>query len=157
MNFEEIISSQGIYLASLVVGFVSGLVPVVNSEVYLLLVSPMATKPQLAPIAFLSAVGQMIAKTLLFYVGRGALKIPIGKHQDKIDKVHEKFAQWENRAGLLMLLSAAVGFPPFYAVSVVAGSMKMHVMKFVIVGLIGRTIRFGAIVYFPQFVMRFID
>lgn len=157
MDFESLIGSTGIYTASLVVGFVSGLVPFVNSELYLVLVSTMATKPALAPVAFLSAVGQMIAKTLLFYAGRGALKIPMGRHQAKIEKVQKKFLEWENRAGLMMLVSAAVGFPPFYAVSVVAGSMRMNVIKFFAVGLIGRTLRFGAIIYFPQLIMRYID
>ena len=157
MNFEELIGSSGVYAASLIVGFVSGLVPFVNSEVYLLLVSTTVSKPALAPVAVLSAIGQMGAKTVLFYAGRGMLKVPMGRHQNRIESVQAKFLEWEGRAGLMMFVSAAVGFPPFYAVSVVAGSLKLNVIKFEVAGLIGRTIRFGVIVYFPQLVMRFID
>ena len=62
----------------------------------------------------------------------------------------------ENKADVLILLSAAVGFPPFYVVSFVAGALKNHFAKFLVAGLVGRSIRFAAVVYFPQFVMRYI-
>jgi membrane protein YqaA with SNARE-associated domain len=156
MEFQDVIDKVGIYAASFVIGFISGLVPFVNSELYLLVVSPLASKPALAPIAALSALGQMVAKSLLFYAGRGALKIPMGRYEKKIEKVQQKFIEWENKLDLLIFVSAFVGFPPFYAVSVVAGSMKLNFTKFAIVGLVGRTMRFLAIVYFPQLVMRFI-
>jgi len=156
MNFEELIGSVGVYAASFVVGFVSGLVPFVNSELYLLLVSPMVSRPALVPIALLSALGQMGAKLVLFYAGRGVFNIPFGRHQKRIDKVKEKFQQWENRLGALILLSAFAGIPPFYAVSVVVGGMKLNVVKFGVLGYIGRAARFTIIVYFPQLVMRFV-
>ena len=84
MNFEELVGKVGVYAASFVVGFVSGLVPFVNSEVYLVAVSPMVTRPALAPIALLSAAGQMVAKTIIFYAGRGVFKINMGKLEQKI-------------------------------------------------------------------------
>ncbi|MCZ6766009.1 MAG: VTT domain-containing protein [bacterium] len=156
MNFEEIINSQGIYVASFVVGIVSGFVPFINTEVFLVLVSATATRPALFPVAILSAVGQMIAKSVIFYAGRGVIKIKMGKYESKVAAVHEKFARWENKADLLILLSAAVGFPPFYVVSFVAGALKNHFAKFLVAGLVGRSIRFAAVVYFPQLVMRYI-
>ena len=61
MNFEELIGSTGVYAASFVVGFVSGFVPVVNAEVYLLLVASTVSRPALAPVALLTTAGQMAA------------------------------------------------------------------------------------------------
>ena len=145
------------YAASFVVGFVSGLVPFVNSELYLLLVSPMVSRPALVPVALLCALGQMGAKLILFYAGRGVFNIPIGRHQKRIDAVKKKFQEWEGKVDLLILMSAFVGLPPFYAVSVVAGGMKLGAVKFFIAGFIGRAGRFAVIVYFPQLIMRFID
>jgi len=156
VNFEELINSQGIYVASFLVGIVSGFVPFINTEVYLVLVSTTATRPALLPVALLSAMGQMVAKSIIFYAGRGVLTVKMGKYESKVAAVQEKFARWENKADLLILLSAAVGFPPFYVVSFVAGALKNHFAKFLIAGLVGRSIRFAAVVYFPQFVMRYI-
>jgi membrane protein YqaA with SNARE-associated domain len=135
MNSEELIAKVGIYGASFVVGFVSGLVPFVNSELYLVAVSSMVARPALLPIALLSASGQMVAKTIIFYAGR---------------------EDWENKADFLMLISASVGLPPFYVVSFVAGALKLHYIRFFIAGIIGRSIRFAAIVYFPQLVLKYI-
>ena len=155
MDFEAIVGKVGIYAASFVVGFVSGLVPFINSELYLLFVSTIAARSALLPIAALSAAGQMVAKSLLFYAGRGTIKIPIGRYESKADAVRAKFERWEKRSDLLILLSATVGFPPFYVVSVVAGALKLGFPGFLIAGLFGRTVRFALVVYFPQLVMRF--
>ena len=156
MNFEELIGKVGIYAASFVVGFVSGLVPFINSEVYLVAVSTMVGRQALLPIALLSAAGQMVAKTIIFYAGRGVFKINMGKFEKKIEAVQKKFENWENKADVLMLISAAVGLPPFYVVSFVAGALKLHYIRFLIAGIIGRSIRFAAIVYFPQLVLKYI-
>lgn len=156
MNSEELIAKVGIYGASFVVGFVSGLVPFVNSEVYLVAVSPMVARPALLPIALLSAAGQMVAKTIIFYAGRGVFKINMGKIENKIEAVQKKFQAWENKADILMLISASVGLPPFYVVSFVAGALKLHYVRFLIAGIIGRSIRFAAVVYFPQLVLKYI-
>jgi membrane protein YqaA with SNARE-associated domain len=156
MNFEELTAKIGIYAASFVVGFVSGLVPFINSELFLLAVSTLAKRPGLMQVALLTALGQMVAKTILFYAGRGVLKINMGKYQRKIEAVQEKFVRWENKTDALIFLSATVGFPPFYVVSFVAGALKLNVIKFFIAGFLGRGIRFAAIVYFPQFVMKYI-
>ncbi len=156
MNSEELIAKIGIYAASFVVGFVSGLVPFINSEVYLVAVSTMVARPALLPIALLSAMGQMVAKTIIFYAGRGTFKINMGKFEKKIEAVQKKFQRWENKADVLMLISASVGMPPFYVVSFVAGALKLHYIRFLIAGIIGRSIRFAVIVYFPQLVLKYL-
>lgn len=157
MDFEELIAKVGVYAASLVVGFVSGLVPFVNSEVFLLLVSPITAKPALLPVAALAALGQMGAKTILFYAGRGVFSFDMGRFEKRIEKVQQKFHEWENRTDLLILVSAFAGFPPFYVVSFVAGALKLNVVRFLVPGLIGRFLRFSVIVYFPQLVKRFFE
>ncbi len=156
MNFEELIGKVGIYAASFVVGFVSGLVPFINSEVYLVAVSTMVGRQALLPVALLSAAGQMVAKTIIFYAGRGVFKINMGKLEKKIEAVQKKFQDWEKKADVLMLISASVGMPPFYVVSFVAGGLKLHYIRFLIAGITGRSIRFAAIVYFPQLVLKYI-
>ena len=77
-------------------------------------------------------------------------------YEKKIEAVQKKFEDWENKADGLMLISASVGMPPFYVVSFVAGALKLHYIRFLIAGIIGRSIRFAAIVYFPQLVLKYI-
>lgn len=156
MNFDAVTAKIGIYAGSFIIGFVSGLVPFVNSELYLLAVSPMVSRSALMPIALLASLGMMCAKTILYYAGRGVFKIKMGRYQSKVEAVQEKFERWQNKSDLLILMSAVVGFPPFYVVSFVAGALRLNVVKFFIAGYIGRSVRFAAIVYFPQLVMKYI-
>ena len=157
MDFDALTAKFGLYLGSVVIGFVSGLVPVVNSEIYLLAVSTLAGKPALLPVAALTSLGQMLGKTLLFYAGRGVIKIPTRKYENKMEAVKRKFEQWQHKTDLFIFLSAFAGFPPFYIVSVVGGAMNINFARFFVAGIIGRTIRFAVIVYFPQLVQGIID
>ena len=45
---------------------------------------------------------------------------------------------------LLTFVSAAIGFPPFFAMAMVAGTLRMNVLVFFIAGLLGRTLFFWA-------------
>ena len=47
-------------------------------------------------------------------------------------------------SGLLTFVSAAIGFPPFFAMAMVAGTLRMNVVVFFVAGLIGRTLFFWA-------------
>lgn len=152
MSFEELTAKFGLYLGSLVIGFLSGLIPVVNSELYLLAVSTMAASPSLLPVAVLTSAGQMMGKTLLFYAGRGVIKIPTRKYEAKMDAVKRKFEQWKNKTDAFIFLSAFAGIPPFYLVSVAGGAMNINYLRFVIAGFAGRTLRFCIIVFFPELV-----
>ena len=157
MSFEELIAKFGLYVGSLVLGLVSGLVPVVNSELYLLAVSTIATRPALFPIAVLTAPGQMLGKTILFYAGRGVIKIPTRKYEAKMEAVKQKFERWQNKTDLLIFISAFAGVPPLYVVSVVGGAINVNFARFFVVGMIGRVVRFAAVVFFPELVRGLID
>jgi membrane protein YqaA with SNARE-associated domain len=152
MNFEELTGELGVFVVSLVVGVVSGLVPIINSEVYLIFVSSVTSQPALLPVALLSAFGQMVSKTILFYAGRGLLSIDFGKYKNKIDAAQRKLVESKNKTDLVVFFSATIGLPPFYVISIAAGTLKMRVSRFVVAGFVGRSIRFASIIYFPQLV-----
>jgi membrane protein YqaA with SNARE-associated domain len=54
----------------------------------------------------------------------------------------------------VVLLSALVGFPPFYLVSIAAGALEVALMRFLVAGAIGRLIHFGALAFAPHFLWR---
>ncbi len=155
MNFEELISQFGLYLATFIVCLVSGIVPFVNAEAYLILVSALSDKSDALPIILIATSGQMIAKSIMYLAGAGFLKLPTGKYEQKINKVKEKFTKWENKTAALIFVSGSLGFPPFYIVSILCGVLKINFMKFFLFGFLGRLLRFTITVLFPQLIKGF--
>jgi hypothetical protein len=51
---------------------------------------------------------------------------------------------------LLAFASAVTGFPPFYWFSLAAGALRWRFAPFFVAGLLGRLLRFGAVVWLPQ-------
>lgn len=49
-----------------------------------------------------------------------------------------------------MLVSAVVGLPPFYVVSIACGLLRFPFARFFVLGLLGRLVHFGVIVMAPQ-------
>ena len=49
-----------------------------------------------------------------------------------------------------MFASAAAGFPPFFMVTVAAGAARMNLAAFVVLGFLGRLVRFAVIVALPH-------
>lgn len=68
------------------------------------------------------------------------------KADDKrLVKARELVHRWRDRPLFLVFLSATIGLPPFYVVSIVAGIVELRFRAFVVVGFAGRTIRFATI------------
>jgi membrane protein YqaA with SNARE-associated domain len=150
MNFEHILSHYGLYLTTYIVGVISGFVPVVNLEVYLVWVAAFTASSQGILISILATLGQMTAKTMMYLAGAGVLKISYKKPNEKLRAIQMKLAGWKHRISLFLFLSAFSGIPPFYLVSIAAGVGKIPFMPFVIAGLAGRFLRFTLTVFFPH-------
>jgi membrane protein YqaA with SNARE-associated domain len=141
----------GYFVSSLGVGIVSGLVPFVNIEVYIV---GMATLTQAPPLAIIlsTTLGQMIAKAILYQVGRGALDLPwLLRAKEKVHKASESLHRHEKGADAVVLLSAITGVPPFYGVSIAAGMLEMSFFSFMAIGTFGRILRFAAVFYLPRY------
>jgi membrane protein YqaA with SNARE-associated domain len=150
MDFENLIGRYGLYLTTYFVGLVSGLVPVVNLEVYLVWVAALTPSSQALAITGLATVGQMTAKILIYLAGAGILKISVRKPGKKLQAVQAKMAQWQHKLSLFLFTSASLGVPPFYVVSIAAGICRVPLAVFIIWGLIGRFLRFAVTVFFPH-------
>lgn len=50
----------------------------------------------------------------------------------------------------MIFVSAFSGFPPFFAISVLAGAVSAPLRRFVVAGSLGRLLRFSAVVLFPD-------
>src|ERR1043165_788799 len=75
---HDLLQTLGLYAGTLVVCFLAGLIPLINAEVYLVGISIWAVKrpEQLPLIVIMAAVGQMLAKIILYYAARGDQEEP---------------------------------------------------------------------------------
>jgi len=138
-----------VWVATLAAAFLSGFLPFVNIEAYL--VGAAALLPGAPPLVVVSAaaLGQMAAKTLLFLGGRGIVSLP--------SRLRERALAASARLGTrrppaLVFTSALTGLPPFYVVSVAAGLLGFRTGPFLLAGFAGRLLRFGAVFALPGLV-----
>jgi len=129
----------------------SALVPVLNAEVYLAALAA-SESPPLWPMAAVAAVGQMLGKIVYYYLGKSSLDWRWVKKKTDTPRFQAGLARWRGRlehrpwaAAGLVLVSASVGLPPFAVVAVLAGALRMSLAMFVVVGFVGRLLRFASI------------
>ena len=144
---DSIEASVGIYLATLVVSVLSGLVPVINGELYLIAAILVAGDPTVALVlAAIVAVGQMIAKVVLYYTARGATELGRStRFGAKLAQAQQLVARWRGKPLTVLFLSAVTGLPPFYLVTLLAGLLGIRFGTFLLLGIAGRLIRFIAL------------
>lgn len=143
------------------VSVVSALLPVINTELYI--VGLLAANQQVLWLAVgaAAAVGQMLGKTLYYCAGRGSLRLG-SRFRRRIDP--QRGSRWHARletfqytctrhpakAAAILLSSATGGLPPFGIMAVAAGTAKVSPIMFAATGLLGRATRFGALAAAPQ-------
>ena len=150
LSVNNFLSQFGIYSGTYIYCLISGIVPFVNAEAFLVIVSSLVSKPLLLPVLLLATAGQMTSKALIFFSGKGIFKLSYKRYEKKINETKAKMQKWESRIGLFIFISAFTGFPPFYVTTIVIGTMNYNFFRFFIIGFIGRLLRFGLLILFPQ-------
>ena len=140
-----------LFLLTFGFGAVSAVIPIFNMEAYISVVYASTDHYPALALAFVGSLGQNVGKLVWYYVCRGALDIPWLKRQMATPKRQAQYVRWSDfiqgrpvMSGLLTFVSAAIGFPPFFAMAMVAGTLRMNVFVFFISGLLGRTFFFWA-------------
>ncbi|HET7231168.1 MAG TPA: VTT domain-containing protein [Longimicrobium sp.] len=137
-------------LTSFAICGAGALVPFLNTELYLIGASALMPRPLWAPLVIAGTVGAMAGKVLLYYAGRGVVKLPRGRMQQGLEKMQLRMEEKPAAGKLLYAASAFAGIPPFYVTTVAAGAVGMNFMFFLVVGFLGRLIRFALVVALPQ-------
>ena len=128
--------------------FLSGVIPfVLNIELYLLAVAAFTDAPAAAVVG-LATAGQTAAKLVLYLVGKGALNIKWVK-KGAASKAAGAFAKRPGSGLSVVAASAVIGFPPLYAVSLVAGTLRLPLAAFTLIIFAGRLVRFSAVYLVP--------
>ena len=139
----------GICLTSFLICGLGALLPFVNTEVYLIGAAALMPKPLWTPLVIAGSVGAMAGKVLLYYAGRGVVKLPWKRAQKGLATMQARMEAKPAAGKLLYSVSAVFGLPPFYVTTVAAGAVGMNFTFFLVVGFIGRLIRFAAVVALP--------
>jgi len=142
------VSWGGLHAGTFAYCAASGIVPFMNTELFLLYVGSNARDADLPGLVVVAALGQMSTKSLLYLAGRGALKLPFSRYQARIDALRTRFTGGE-KVNALTFVSALTGLPSFYALSVVAGALGWPFASFALHGTAGRLLRFAAVLFLP--------
>src|SRR5574340_705397 len=155
---DAILRDAGWPLATFAYAWLSGLVPVLNCEVYLLWLAANAPRSRLMLLIVMATLGQMTAKVLLFWIGRGVGRVSLGSWTG-LSKHAQAISRWRSRTGgmwqgLLVFVSASTGLPPFYVTSAGCGALKWRFPSFLLCGTAGRLLRFSAALLVPAAMAR---
>ena len=126
---------------------VSGLVPLVNAEVLVAGAAVAAPPGYVIPVVAVCSLGHMAAKVGLYAGARWLPERLPAKARARLDRASGKTKRLEETGFVLVLVSAVVGIPPFYLITLAAGAMRLNLAGFVVAGLAGRVARFAGIAY----------
>jgi membrane protein YqaA with SNARE-associated domain len=139
-----------ICLTSFAVCGAGALIPFLNSEVYLIGASALMPRPLWIPLVISGTVGAMAGKVVLYYAGRGVVRLPSGKMRNGLEAMQQRMEARPGAGKLLYIASATAGLPPFYLTSIAAGAVRMNFAFFLVAGFLGRLLRFAVVVALPQ-------
>jgi membrane protein YqaA with SNARE-associated domain len=144
-----------LFLTYFALAVASALVPWVNAEIVMLSAVPLAASDmQLAWLVALVTIGQMVGKSIMYWLSRSALRDRVPRLQRAIDRVGTRFTERPSSALGITFVSSAVGFPPFYLVSMAAGALRLAFLPFLLVGTAGRLVHFAAVAFLPHLAVR---
>lgn len=145
---HQLVATFGLYVGTFLVCLIGGLVPVFNTEIYLVGVVKWGidSPAPLPALVILASAGQMIAKIILYYAALGLFEMPRGTRRSKIEKAREMMEKWRKSPKLVLFISSAVGLPPLYLVSLAAGALKIRMPTFIAITMTGRLIHFAVVV-----------
>jgi membrane protein YqaA with SNARE-associated domain len=155
MTIPDLIEQFGPYFATFIFSIFSALIPFVNLEFYLVVVSAIAPDSWsfLTIILFIATSGHMIAKGILYGTGRGVLNFSLNNDKygiKQIRELHLKMEKMEGKTNAFLFFSGVTGLPPFYLVAILAGTLRINFWNFFVFGFLGRAIRLAIVLALPQ-------
>lgn len=169
MTAQNVARTAGPVALMVVLGLLSGLVPLVNAEA-LLVAGVLQAQGRWPALVVAVAVGQSGAKVLIYLAARDGRKLlpirwashstrpPSVGHHNAVTRLRSTTRRWSPHADrvaevvrrpvagcALILASAAGGIPPLAATSVIAGASRMRLSLFGTTCLTGRLVRFTVI------------
>ena len=149
---QELAQYSPLLLCGIIVffGALASLSPLSPIEPVLVAVGAVAPRWLLVPLILLAAASHMATKMLVFYGGRKVEKAFKGRSRERFEAVRTRLTGKPALQRGTLFLSSVVGFPPFYLMTAICGTLKMPTREFIILGTAGRLIRFAVLMLLPQ-------
>ena len=137
------------------IGILSAVMPWVNAEILMLSAIPVAGSRQaLAALVLAVSAGQMTGKAGAYWMSRRSARPQSPRVQQALDRWRTRLERRPASALLITFVSALVGFPPFFVVSMAAGTLKVAFGQFMAIGSAGRLIHFALVAFLPELLRR---
>jgi membrane protein YqaA with SNARE-associated domain len=134
---------------------VSAVLPWVNAELLMISAVPLAgSRSALAALVIAVAAGQMTGKTLMYWASRRSMHPRSPLMQRGIDRWRVRLRRRPHSAVVIIFVSALLGVPPFFIVSVAAGALGVEFSRFLVAGSVGRLVHFTVVAYVPDILWR---
>ena len=140
-------------LATIALFGVSALVPVMATEPLLLGLAAAVPPALVIPITLLATATHMAAKAMVYLGSRNLEKVVSPQKRLLIERMCTRLDRRRAVQNGTVFISAITGLPPFYAVAMAGGVLRIPFSSFLILGFLGRAIRFGALVFAPQLLL----
>jgi membrane protein YqaA with SNARE-associated domain len=149
VNLEDIAGRLGLVVGTFVYAVVSAIVPAINTELYLAAVTALAPPSALPGVLLAASLGQVVGKLPFYLAGRGLVKLPLGRYEAKVEAYRASFERSPRLTDLALFSSASLGVPPFLVGPYLAGFFRVGLVRFCFYGVLGRLIRFAAVMLVP--------
>ena len=136
-----------------VVAAASSLFPVSPVEPWLIGVAAVAPGWLIPLLIALVTASSMAAKTLVFLGGRRVEAKFKGRTRERFEKLRGHVADKPGLQRGTLFLSSLFGFPPFFMITAVCGTLQMPLRLFIALATTGRAIRFSVLMLAPQLIM----
>ncbi len=130
----------------------SALLPLINIEAILAVTISQQDDHAIA-LVVAATLGQMLGKILWYWGAVEVERAPWVRRQLEKPKAKASLERWSERAdgrpwftAGLLFVSAFTGFPPYAVTAVLAGILRVPFWIFFMTGLLGRGLRFWAVV-----------
>lgn len=145
-------SDWSVVVATFVYCVGSAVIPLMHAEAYLIAASAL-TPPTLSwALVFAATAGQMVGKVVMYGAGKGVLRLPSERMRRRLAALTARYEDHSSVGNWVIFLSAASGLPPFYAISVAAGMLRVPLGRFILLGATGRFLRFTGAVFLPHLI-----
>lgn len=131
---------------------IAGFTPLVNAELYLLVVAVGLPRACVPAVVLAAAMGQMSAKMVWYAAGSGLVTFSSGRMHDYVERARQFADAHERLAMPTVALSSVTGIPPFFVVSIASGAVAFGTIRFLCIGLAGRIVRFALVLAAPHLV-----
>lgn len=128
----------------------SAVLPWLNAEVMVLAMARLAPSPAgLAAIAVLATAGQVTGKAFVYWAARRAADAGASHLPASVEAWQARATSRSTHPFAWALVSAVVGVPPLYVVTLLAGAAKLSFPRFLCVAATGRLVHFAVLVLGP--------